>query len=71
MKAEQKHTHRNGEKTCCSLEEKIDTRTPPSLLKSEHSEDDGHNHSHEHSHSGSIWKVYLPATVITREILAE
>ena len=53
----------NGEKTCCSLEEKIDARTPPPLLKYEHSEDDGHDHSHDHSHSGSIWKLYLPALI--------
>jgi Zn2+/Cd2+-exporting ATPase len=58
---DKKHIHQfdsNGKQICCSLEEKIDAKTPTSLLHSEHSEDDGH----DHSHSGeSAWKEYLPA----------
>ncbi|MCL4136593.1 UNVERIFIED_CONTAM: hypothetical protein GTU68_029919 [Idotea baltica] len=57
-----KHTHiydESGKQICCSLEQKIDRKTPPSLG---HSDDDGHNHSHDHSiGSESPWKVYFPA----------
>ena len=59
------HTHKydkNGKQICCSLDEKIDAKTPPPLLKSEHSEDDDHDHSHGHSHDiEGYWKEYLPA----------
>jgi len=58
------HTHiydDSGKQICCSLEEKIDRKSPPPLV---HSDDDGHNHSHDHSHGNeSNWKVYLPAIV--------
>jgi len=59
-----KHTHIydvSGKQICCSLEEKIDRKSPPPLV---HKADDGHNHSHDHSHGNeSNWKVYLPAIV--------
>ncbi len=63
-----KHKHiydSQGRQICCSLEEKIDAKTPPPLLKAEHSEDEGHDHSHDHSHSHSLdgWKAYLPAII--------
>ncbi|MBT8233805.1 MAG: heavy metal translocating P-type ATPase, partial [Bacteroidia bacterium] len=56
------HIHdENGKQICCSLEEKIDKKTPPPLV---HSEDDGHHHSHDHSHDNEgSWKVYMPAIV--------
>lgn len=62
------HTHKydeNGKQICCSLEEKIDRKTPPPLVNVRHSEDDDHDHSHDHSHSHSEegWKVYLPAII--------
>ncbi len=68
MKKE-KHIHtydENGNITCCSLEEKIDAKTPPSIAKEKdlHHEGDGHDHSHDHSHEGSLgWKAYLPALI--------
>jgi len=50
--------------TCCSLEEKIDAKTPPPIVKEEHHEGDGHDHSHDHSHDGALgWKAYLPALI--------
>lgn len=63
-----KHKHiydSQGRQICCSLEEKIDAKTPPPLLKAEHSEHEGHDHSHDHSHSHSLdgWKAYLPAII--------
>ena len=63
---EHKHIYDSqGRQICCSLEEKIDAKTPPPLLKAEHSEEDGHDHSHDHSHSHSLdgWKAYLPAII--------
>lgn len=63
---EHKHIYDSqGRQICCSLEEKIDAKTPPSLLKAELSEDEGHDHSHDHSHSHSLdgWKAYLPAII--------
>ena len=59
------HTYdENGNMTCCSLEEKIDAKTPPSIAKEERHEGDGHDHSHDHSHSGELgWKAYLPAFI--------
>ncbi len=60
-----KHIHQydsNGKQTCCSLEAKIDAKSPPILLKDEHSDDDGHNH--DHSHGGqNTWKEYFPAII--------
>jgi Zn2+/Cd2+-exporting ATPase len=60
-----KHIHQydsNGKQTCCSLEAKIDAKSPPILLQDEHSDDDGHNH--DHSHGGqNTWKEYLPAII--------
>lgn len=63
-----KHKHiydSQGRQICCSLEEKIDAKTPPPLLKAEHREDEGHDYSHDHSHSHSLdgWKAYLPAII--------
>ncbi len=61
------HIHTYDEKgniTCCSLEEKIDSKTPPLIVqqKLEHHEGDGHDHSHDHSHDGALgWRAYLPA----------
>ena len=61
------HTYdENGKMTCCSLEEKIDAKTPPQIVpkKEAHHADDGHDHSHDHSHEGaSGWKAYLPALI--------
>ncbi|MCH1472910.1 MAG: hypothetical protein L7V85_03255 [Bacteroidia bacterium] len=58
------HTHiynDSGKQICCSLEEKIDRKSPPPSV---HSDDDGHNHSHDHYYGNeSNWKVYLPAIV--------
>lgn len=56
------HTYdKNGNQICCSLEEKIDKKTPPPLV---HTDNDGHDHSHSHSHDGSsTLKTYLPAIV--------
>jgi Cd2+/Zn2+-exporting ATPase len=57
------HTHifdGNGKQICCSLEEKIDRKSPPPIVHS----NDGHNHSHNHSHDNKVtWKVYLPAII--------
>ena len=59
------HTYdESGKITCCSLEEKIDTKTPPLIVpkKEAHSESDGHNHSH--NHDGDMgWKDYFPAII--------
>lgn len=61
------HTYdENGNITCCSLEEKIDRKTPPPIAKEKdlHHEGDGHDHSHDHSHEGGLgWKAYLPALI--------
>ena len=61
------HTYdESGKITCCSLEEKIDAKTPPPIVpkKEEHHENDGHDHSHDHSHDGEMgWKAYLPALI--------
>ena len=53
------HTHiydKNGKQICCSLEEKIDSKSPPPLVNS----NDGNNHSHDNEGN---WKVYLPAII--------
>jgi Cd2+/Zn2+-exporting ATPase len=55
-----------GRMTCCSLEEKIDAKTSPSIVpsKEEHLGEDGHNHSHDHSLEESLgWKAYWPALI--------
>lgn len=63
----QPHQHNydeNGKITCCSLEEKIDAKTPPPIVpkKEAHHEGDGHNHSH--NHDGEMgWKDYFPAII--------
>ncbi len=44
--------------TCCSLEEKIDAKTLPSITKVK--EESGHNHIYE---EGLGWKAYMPALV--------
>ena len=46
------HTYdKKGNTTCCSLEEKIDAKTPPSIAKEEHPD-------------GEMgWKSYLPALI--------
>ena len=57
---------KNGNFICCSLEEKIDGKTPPAIAprQEEHHADDGHDHSHGHSHDGELgWKAYLPALI--------
>lgn len=62
------HTYdKKGKQTCCSLEQKIDAKYPPPLVKNKHYKDDGHNHEtgHDHSHdtdTGSL-KTYLPAII--------
>jgi len=50
--------HSNNEDACCSVEEKIENQTPLSPLKSDHTENDGHDHSQG---GKSAWKEYLPA----------
>lgn len=58
------HIHKydsNGKQICCSLEEKIDAKTPPPLLRI--SDHDHHDHDHDHSHHGDGWKVYLSALI--------
>jgi len=59
------HTYdENGSITCCSLEEKIDKKTPPPIAREEHFDGDGHDHSHGHSQDGALgWKAYLPAFI--------
>ncbi|MCL4135963.1 UNVERIFIED_CONTAM: hypothetical protein GTU68_007302 [Idotea baltica] len=63
------HTHTydiEGKQTCCSLEEKIDRKTPPPIAprSEEHHEDNGHDHTHNHNHGGQLgWKAYLPALI--------
>ncbi len=60
---EKKHIHQydsNGKQICCSLEEKIDAKTPPPLVNTAHSTDDNHEHSQE---AESAWKLYLPAII--------
>lgn len=68
---EKNHQHiydSQGNRICCTLEQKIDAQTPPPLL---HTADDGndhehddHNHGHDHSHSNtSGWKAYMPAII--------
>jgi Cd2+/Zn2+-exporting ATPase len=59
------HTYdKSGNMTCCSLEEKIDAKTPPSISKKEYQKGDGHDNSHDHSHDGALgWRVYLPALI--------
>ena len=53
-----KHTYdAKGNMTCCSLEEKIDTKTGKP-----HSHDDGHDHEHD-SENEFAWKEYLPAII--------
>ena len=57
---------KDGNLICCSLEEKIDGKTPPPIAprKEKHHADDGHDHSHSHSHDGEMgWKDYLPALI--------
>ncbi|MEZ4899126.1 MAG: hypothetical protein R2806_19945 [Saprospiraceae bacterium] len=47
-----KHKHiydSQGRQTVAHWKKKID-KTPPPLLKAEHSEHEGHDHSHDHSH---------------------
>lgn len=62
----QPHVHTydaQGKQLCCTLEEKIYTKTNArNLLKEEHHEDDGHDHDHAKS-EGAAWKQYLPATI--------
>lgn len=56
----------SGNLICCTLEEKIDSHTPPQIAPREeaHHEGDGHDHSHSHSHEGNLgWKAYAPALV--------
>ena len=55
------HTYDKSERmSCCSLEEKIDEKTPPSIVsnREEHQDGDGHDHRHE---GGLDWNAYLPA----------
>ena len=59
------HTYdEHGNITCCSLEEKIDAKTPPLIVpaKEEHHDSDGHDHSHNHE-GGLGWRAYLPALI--------
>lgn len=67
------HKHKydaKGKQICCTLEEKIDAKTPPPLNKKQqdHHNDDGHNHGHSdddgHDHSNdtrSPFQMFLPS----------
>lgn len=53
-----KHTYdAKGNRTCCTLEEKIDSKTGKPHV---HTEDDAHDHSHD-TNEQPAWKTYLPA----------
>lgn len=57
---------KDGNLICCTLEEKIDGKTPPPIAPraEEHHADDGHDHSHDHSHGEGLgWKAYVPALI--------
>ena len=57
---------KNGNLICCTLEEKIDSKTPPPIAprKEEYHQNDGYVHSHSHSHDGALeWKAYLLALI--------
>lgn len=70
---EKEHIHtydKNGKRTCCSLEEKIDRESgPPDLVKEKRNS--GHKHDHDHSPDGhnhdhgdsSELKTYFPAII--------
>ncbi|PBQ30679.1 cadmium-translocating P-type ATPase [Sphingobacteriaceae bacterium] len=62
-----KHTYNaQGKMTCCSLEEKIDSKSgKPHLYAKhyhEHSEEEGHDHNHNHEEPAT-WGSYIPALV--------
>jgi len=59
------HSHppeydKDGNLTCCTLEEKIDGKTPPSIAprNEQHTENDGHDHG-----DASNWRTYIPAMI--------
>ncbi|MFV8355781.1 heavy metal translocating P-type ATPase [Flavobacterium sp. XS1P32] len=65
------HKHKfdaNGKQLCCSLEEKINSKTDKQSgcctvdYKSEHSDDDGHDHDHSGGNE-STFKMFLPAII--------
>ncbi|MFV8376959.1 heavy metal translocating P-type ATPase [Flavobacterium sp. GSP11] len=65
------HKHKfdaNGKQLCCTLEEKINTKTNKQSgcctvdYKSEHSDDDGHDHEHSEGNE-STFKMFLPAII--------
>ena len=57
------HTYdAQGRMTCCSLEEKIETKTAAPLI-AEDSDDDGHDHAHDHAEAHSAWREYLPVII--------
>jgi len=64
-----KHTYdAQGKMTCCSLEEKIDSKSGKPHLHSEkehnHEEGDEQEHDHEHNTADQpVWKSYLPAII--------
>ena len=50
--------------TCCSLEEKIDAKTPPLIVPKTEVHYEGDGHSHEHNHDSEMgWKAYRPALI--------
>ncbi len=64
------HTYdKDGNMTCCSLEQKINAETALSkkIVKEDHSDHTDHpghdhDHDHDHSHDGEMtWRTYLPA----------
>jgi len=65
------HKHKfdaNGKQLCCTLEEKINSKTDKQSgcctvdYKSEHSDDDGHDHDHSGGNE-STFKMFLPAII--------
>ena len=65
------HKHKfdaNGKQLCCTLEEKINSKTDKQSgcctvdYKSEHSDDDGHDHDHS-DRNESTFKMFLPAII--------
>ena len=65
------HKHKfdaNGKQLCCTLEEKINSKTDKQSgcctvdYKSEHSDDDGHDHDHSGGNESTL-KMFLPALI--------
>jgi Cd2+/Zn2+-exporting ATPase len=71
IKTDPNHKHKydaNGKQLCCTLEEKINSKTDKQSgcctvdYKSEHSDDDGHDHDHSGGNESTL-KMFLPALI--------